>query len=287
MRRWIAVALWVVAAVAIIDTGISLALTCHEQSYQPGSGQNSVEACSVFQGPIFRGFIWFANAFDEHGEAVIAAFTIILAISTIGLWRSTRKLWEAGEKQIAVAAFAANSSEQSARAAQRAAAIMGQTAERQLRAYVFLDPDKVLEELRVAVGEEPSGMLRVKNFGLTPAYDCVTVRGTANAPWPLPPDIDLKIKRTGETGQIVPPGGVTYVGFGPQLGKEGGGKVTAEEFADFQSGARRFYVFGCVHYTDAFHKERYTNFCLSVVPPNEVIGTSFSIQRCNRHNDAD
>ena len=38
---------------------------------------------------------------ERHGEAVIAAFTIVLALSTIGLWRATRKLYEAGEQQIA------------------------------------------------------------------------------------------------------------------------------------------------------------------------------------------
>ena len=44
---------------------------------------------------------WLADVFERHGEAVIAAFTIVLALSTIGLWRATRKLYEAGEQQIA------------------------------------------------------------------------------------------------------------------------------------------------------------------------------------------
>jgi hypothetical protein len=38
------------------------------------------------------------------------------------------------------------------------------------RAYVVLDPEKVLELLHVAVGEEPQFMVRVKNVGQSPAY---------------------------------------------------------------------------------------------------------------------
>ena len=35
---------------------------------------------------------WLADVFERHGEAVIAAFTIVLALSTIGLWRATSPL---------------------------------------------------------------------------------------------------------------------------------------------------------------------------------------------------
>jgi hypothetical protein len=38
--------------------------------------------------------LWFANFFDEHGEAVTAVFTVVLSVSTALLWWSTRKLWE-------------------------------------------------------------------------------------------------------------------------------------------------------------------------------------------------
>jgi hypothetical protein len=46
----------------------------------------------------------------DNDKAIVAAFTIVLGLSTIGLWiatfglqRSTKKLWEAGEKQISLA----------------------------------------------------------------------------------------------------------------------------------------------------------------------------------------
>jgi hypothetical protein len=36
---------------------------------------------------------------EHHDKSVVGGFTIVLAISTIGLWLATNKLWEAGEKQ--------------------------------------------------------------------------------------------------------------------------------------------------------------------------------------------
>jgi hypothetical protein len=46
-----------------------------------------------------RGFEWIKH--DDNDKAVVAAFTIVLALSTIGLWLATNKLWEAGERQLA------------------------------------------------------------------------------------------------------------------------------------------------------------------------------------------
>jgi hypothetical protein len=40
---------------------------------------------------------------ERHDKSVIGAFTIVLAISTIGLWLATNKLWRAGERQIELA----------------------------------------------------------------------------------------------------------------------------------------------------------------------------------------
>lgn len=39
---------------------------------------------------------------------MIAAFTVVLAISTIGLWVATKRLWEAGEVQIRIASRTAD-----------------------------------------------------------------------------------------------------------------------------------------------------------------------------------
>jgi hypothetical protein len=40
------------------------------------------------------------NVLHDFGEAVVAFFTIVLALSTIALWRATEKLFGAGERQM-------------------------------------------------------------------------------------------------------------------------------------------------------------------------------------------
>jgi hypothetical protein len=37
---------------------------------------------------------------EHHDKSVVGGFTIVLAISTIGLWLATNKLWSAGERQL-------------------------------------------------------------------------------------------------------------------------------------------------------------------------------------------
>lgn len=116
----------------------------------------------------------------ERGEAVIALFTVILAISTIGLWKATNRLWLAGEKQMEL--IAANSSKQSrdmqaSIAAQRKAA---DAAMLSARAYIGIQ----LPILRVEPGHNGTGAaivdgvqheylyvytLNVRNLGRTEA----------------------------------------------------------------------------------------------------------------------
>src|SRR5205807_3649388 len=37
---------------------------------------------------------------DDNDKAVVAGFTVVLAISTIGLWLATNKLWSASEREL-------------------------------------------------------------------------------------------------------------------------------------------------------------------------------------------
>jgi hypothetical protein len=72
---------------------------------------------------------------ERHDKSVIGTFTIVLAISTIGLWLATNKLWAAGEKQFGLLSETAAAqsrdmqesiaaAQQSADAAQTQAAIL-------------------------------------------------------------------------------------------------------------------------------------------------------------------
>lgn len=155
---------------------------------------------------------------------------------------------------------------------------------RQRRAYVLLDPDKIFETLTVSVGKEPEFMLRVKNVGQTPAYKLGVVRGSASGPWPLSTETDLTIKSTGEVRDISPPGNITFWGTNTD---SKGNAVTQAQFDAFKTGALRFYIFGRITYRDIYDIDRYTNFCLSVVPPTDPqSAVGFGLQRCAHHNDS-
>lgn len=84
---------------------------------------------------------------DDNDKAIVSAFTIILGISTIGLWiatfqlqRTTDKLWEAGERQLEFTSNNAISQAEATRQSISAAITSNQisvtNSEQQLRAYI-------------------------------------------------------------------------------------------------------------------------------------------------------
>jgi hypothetical protein len=99
---------------------------------------------------------WLKKIFGELKitDILLTFFTGALAIYTYRLWRSTEKLWGAGEKQIAVA-------KESADAARGSVKLAEEIAKRQLRAYVHIDAVEL---------EGNSIRIKIKNFGTTPAY---------------------------------------------------------------------------------------------------------------------
>jgi hypothetical protein len=152
------------------------------------------------------------------------------------------------------------------------------------RAYLVLDPEKVLELLRVTVGEEPQFMLRIKNVGQSPAYKVGVDRGCGSGPWPPPADTNFTITPTGEGKNVLQPGQVEF--WGSDVTNKGK-TVTQAEFDAFKTGTLRFYVFGRIVYRDIYDIQRHTNFCLSVVPPTHPQSAGgFGIQRCTMHNDS-
>jgi hypothetical protein len=152
------------------------------------------------------------------------------------------------------------------------------------RAYVVLDPEKVLEMLHVAVGEEPQFMVRIKNIGQSTAYEVGVDRGCGSGPWPPPADTNFTITPAGEGRNVLQPGQVEF--WGSDVTNKGK-TVTQAEFDAFKTEALRFYVFGRIVYRDIYDIQRHTNFCLSVVPPSRPQSAAgLGIQRCPMHNDS-
>ena len=79
--------------------------------------------------------------------------------------------------------------------------------------------------------------------------------------------------------QIAPPGAVTLWPLEPQ-----DVPVRTEDFE--QMGTLRFYVWSRANYANVFGIDRFTNFCLTVVPPTDQrSGSGYGFIRCHFHND--
>ena len=104
MGRWLKkywiVLLLIAFLIAIVDVTLSSLLTCHpvsNEANQSVSAQKPQE-CTAFMGPVLLSLEWLVDFFDEHGEAVVAAFTAVLAVFTGRLWISTEKLWKSANE---------------------------------------------------------------------------------------------------------------------------------------------------------------------------------------------
>jgi hypothetical protein len=79
------------ALLLVLDGTISSLLTCHPPPNNTSHNQNGHENCTVFQGPLSSLIVFIGEFFEAHDKGIVAAFTVILAISTILLWDATKK----------------------------------------------------------------------------------------------------------------------------------------------------------------------------------------------------
>lgn len=205
----------------LFSTGIIPAYSeyCYKNEY------TGTKECTTYQ----TVYVWWLRIGDfltkEHGF-ITALATIVLAAFTIRLWWSTDKL----------------------------AAEAKSTAERQLRAYVFV------ESSRISNWEQPENIeikIIIKNFGQTPATDFRIRQMTCVAAFPpiaIPEPTQQAMADMENFGSLAPQGAVTttieHATFSP-ADREG-----------ITNGTRAFYVRGVIKYTDAFQRERTTSFCL-------------------------
>jgi hypothetical protein len=167
-------------------------------------------------------------------DTLLVAFTALLFLATLALWWSTRRLVQGAEK----------------------------TAERQLRAYVFVHPVGVDflyddENCRVTI------TYAFKNFGQTPAYQLQQWAELRNFMVPTTDEI--------KTPEPIEP--LTAMNLGP--GAEVEGTVWAitdiGTLNELGSSLRKAHVTGIVKYIDAFGYARQTKFCFFVANLGEIL----------------
>lgn len=205
----------------------------------------------------------FIGLFETHdkfwvafGTIIIAVFTAILGFSTVFLWRATRRLVLGAED----------------------------TARRQLRPYVFLDPQKEMTFVRYpSISHTVEIEIHVKNLGLTPAHDVIGISWVALEKWPLRDDFTFEgpiIKDHPVTRSVIPPDGMAHYHTGS------GRPMTPAELAALENGDLRLYVYGHINYTDSFGRPHWTNFCHASTALGKQ-GFRTAMAKCDRHNDAD
>lgn len=202
---------------------------------------------------ITRLYGWFC-AIDWKPEAITAAATVLLAFltltlagGTIGLWFATRRLVRGAEN----------------------------TAERQLRAYIFVSDSSRLG------GPSPAPEFRivVKNFGQTPARNGTywvsskIDKYNSTAGFDRPKDAGTGRFKSGPFHVS------TVTGINVEPGKL---RLEGDRLTDFREGKIAFFVFGELNYTDVFDKYKITKFRLMYTIGGEPHGKLSNSEEGNK-----
>jgi hypothetical protein len=190
-------------------------------------------------------------------------FTGAVALFTLMLVGATALLYRAGERQLAH---------------------LDRTAKRELRAYVFVDTVHIKHILDG--NGVPEAVVRVKNFGQTPAYEACAVTGFAVSTHPPPQGlltISDEALAESKTRSSMGPGQTEIVIASPrpQLNRP----LTDQERYEVGSGGATIYVYGRIGYRDIFGDPQWTNFRFMVGGP---VGVSIGgeMAGCEEGNEA-
>lgn len=128
------------------------------------------------------------------------------------------------------------------------------TSRAELRAYVRATPKGLP---RFIEGEKACALIEVTNSGATPAYDMVQYGTVLVLKHPLTSDPLSNIIRHGIPAPTTLHNGSDAL----KANIYGYDKVTPEQMADIESGAKAIFVIGNVEYRDAFRRRHVTEFC--------------------------
>jgi hypothetical protein len=185
------------------------------------SGQISQRHGSIKK-KIKQGWNKFVDGVEKNDKVVVAVSTIVMAIFTGALFFATFALWWAGERH----------------------------SERQLRAYVCVTDAEIHE---FGNPKPLEALVVVKNAGQTPAYRMTSHMGIVSG---------VIIDHNHIPPAPLLNGGELYIGPGveQELRMIADGVLTPQEQQSIESGVATVYVYGDIHYWDAFGMERFVHF---------------------------
>jgi hypothetical protein len=194
---------------------------------------------------------------DEHHDSIIALGTIIIAMFTFTLWRSTRKLWEAAEQQRRDMLRSIMAAETSANAAKRSADLIPNIE----RPYVLISSITVEFTFNAAIGRSiPNITITFHNYGRTPANSDEMIIVTR-----------ILGQEPGDIGTFNPRDDPNLIAFEREI-IIGADKTFAcnslcsdtigdDNNHDFIKGTISLYCFGKIKYRDIFSDGHETIFC--------------------------
>lgn len=177
-----------------------------------------------------------------------------------------------------ISANIAQAAKESAEAARAAVKLSDKNAERQLRAYIEVEIEKI--DFNSTPSTPTEVVLKTKNVGQTPARETITVSWVDLRPWPHPPGGNWSgpTNPNPTSKSIINPGQARSFKTGTARG------FTAAELAEIAIGnVRRFYIYGSVTYIDVFGADRVTEFCFAV---KGTPGQPVDIAYCQENNNA-
>ena len=251
-----------VGMICFVDLETSTPPFCiSEESTQANANQydkNCAPVSRAIVAYLIDGSIALGHLIRDFKDEIIAAFTVLLAVSTAYLWRATRDLVRGAED----------------------------ASKRQLRPYIIVKGKDITEQ------DETHGrfihFLKVVNAGQTPAYHLRGITRCHALNHPIPRNFDFTI----------PPGenqSVMMLGPGQSTGHNSYADetLTPIDLITIKSnGPWRLYNYGTFIYEDSFGTEYRTNFCYFfdfIFSTDVATGESSSVtalQATPHHNDA-
>jgi hypothetical protein len=235
------------------------------------------------------------RTFNVLNASVTAIFTVVLALSTVFLWKETKDLRNFAEEQsadmkasIAEAARAATAMRdvavavaENAKASNENLALYKETSVREMRAYLTVSGGGVVPQDKTT-NYRLEVRLNLNNTGNTPAYHIRANQTIAVLPFPLPTDFAFPLPPRslfGSEGILGPHQNFILTAVADEIYPD-------DDITEIQFGMNKvLYAYGTVSYEDAFGIARHTNFSQRIAWLKD--GKSFLTFNTAEHNDAD
>jgi len=258
-----------------VDAFISVGITCYDLGHHGSNEPDAARYCSIFRGPLLAALVWFAAFFEEHREALIAAFIVALAISTIGLWWTSLALWETAAGQAADMKASIVAAQQSAEAAKKSAEVAAAS----VRAILFVLPRALAETINrpagiLATTENRTFTYSLQNFGkLSATVQTINIEVKARMSIPTRAEVDGVI-RSPIVGPMIIPGDGAVRAYAKEC------FLSDADVTDSKAGKIRLFAYGTLNYSDLLGQMHTTGFAfewkatgdgfMTVGEPNEL-----------------